>query len=162
MVRYVPSIPTLMRVFIMNWCWILPSYFSAFIEMILGFLSFCCWCCWYGVSHWLICICWTILVTVGESNWWTAARQPSLSITHSQSLLKLTSIESHMPSNHLILYCPLLLLPSIFPSIWVFSYDCENDFIWLHHMIIFICCWIRFVNILLRIFASVFLKDLAL
>ena len=52
---------------------------------------------------------------------WTAARQASLSITTSQSLLKLTSIESVMPSNHLILYCPLLLLPSIFPSIRVFS-----------------------------------------
>ena len=52
---------------------------------------------------------------------WTAARQASLSITNSQSLLKLTSIESVMPSNHLILYRPLLLLPSIFPSIRVFS-----------------------------------------
>ena len=52
---------------------------------------------------------------------WTAARQASLSITNSQSLLKLMSIESMMPSNHLILYCPLLLLPSIFPSIRVFS-----------------------------------------
>ena len=52
---------------------------------------------------------------------WTAARQASLAITNSQSLLKLMSIESMMPSNHLILYCPLLLLPSIFPSIRVFS-----------------------------------------
>ena len=52
---------------------------------------------------------------------WTAARQASLSFTISQSLLKLMSIESVMPSNHLILYCPLLLLPSIFPSIRVFS-----------------------------------------
>ena len=51
---------------------------------------------------------------------WTAARQASLSITSSQSLLKLMSIESVMPSNHLILCCPLLL-PSIFPSIRVFS-----------------------------------------
>ena len=50
-----------------------------------------------------------------------AARQASLSITNSQSLLKLTSIQSVMPSNHLILCCPLLLLPSIFPSIRVFS-----------------------------------------
>ena len=50
-----------------------------------------------------------------------AARQPSLSITNSQSLLKLTSIVSVMPSNHLILCRPLLLLPSIFPSIRVFS-----------------------------------------
>ena len=52
---------------------------------------------------------------------WTAARQASLSITNSQSLLKLMSIELVMPSHHLILYSPLLLLPSIFPSIRVFS-----------------------------------------
>ena len=52
---------------------------------------------------------------------WTAARQASLSITKCQSLPKPLSIESVMPSNHLILYCPLLLLPSIFPSIRVFS-----------------------------------------
>ena len=48
---------------------------------------------------------------------WTGARQASLSITNSQSLLKLMSIELVMPSNHLILSRPLLLLPSIFPSI---------------------------------------------
>ena len=52
---------------------------------------------------------------------WTAARQGSLSITNSQSLLKLISIESVTPSNHLILCRPLLLPPSIFPSIRVFS-----------------------------------------
>ena len=52
---------------------------------------------------------------------WTAAHQASLSITNSQSLFKLTSIESVMPSNHLILCCALLLLPSIFSSIRVFS-----------------------------------------
>ena len=52
---------------------------------------------------------------------WTAARQASLSITNSWSLLKLMSIESVMPSNHLIFCHPLLLLPSIFPSIRVFS-----------------------------------------
>ena len=51
---------------------------------------------------------------------WIAARQASLSITNSQSSLRLTSIESAMPSSHLILCCPLLLLPSIFPSIRVF------------------------------------------
>ena len=51
----------------------------------------------------------------------TAARQASLSIINSRSLPKLTSIESVMPSNHLILCHPLLLLPSIFPSIRVFS-----------------------------------------
>ena len=52
---------------------------------------------------------------------WTAARQASLSITNSQSPPKPMSIKSVMPSNHLTLYCPLLLLPSIFPSIRVFS-----------------------------------------
>ena len=52
---------------------------------------------------------------------WTAARWTSLSFTISQSLLKLISIELMMPSNHLILCCPLLLPPSIFPSIRVFS-----------------------------------------
>ena len=52
---------------------------------------------------------------------WTAACQASLSFTNSRSLLKLMSIELVMPSNHLILCCPLLLLPSIFPSIRIFS-----------------------------------------
>ena len=52
---------------------------------------------------------------------WTAAHQASLSFTISQSLIKLMSIESVMPSNCLILYCPFLLLPSVFPSIRVLS-----------------------------------------
>ena len=52
---------------------------------------------------------------------WTAVRQASLSITNSWSLLKLMSIESVMPSNHLILCHPLLLLPSVFPRIRIFS-----------------------------------------
>ena len=54
---------------------------------------------------------------------WTAACQTSLSITNSRSLLKLMSIESVMPSNHPVLCRPLLLLPSIFPTIRVFSKD---------------------------------------
>ena len=54
---------------------------------------------------------------------WTAAHQASLSITNSQSLLKLMSIEPVMPSNHLILCCPLLLPLSVFSSIRVFSSD---------------------------------------
>ena len=70
---------------------------------------------------------------------WTVARQASLSITNSQSLLKLMSIKSVMPSNHLILCCPLLLLPSIslssrsfpvssvlwirWPKYWSFSFN---------------------------------------
>ena len=61
---------------------------------------------------------------------WTAACQASLSITNSQSLLKLMSIESLMPSNHLILCCPLLLLPSIFPSIRVFSNESALHIRW--------------------------------
>ena len=52
---------------------------------------------------------------------WTAAHQASLSITNSYSLLKLMSLESVMPSNHLILCHPLLLPPSIFPSIRIFT-----------------------------------------
>ena len=52
---------------------------------------------------------------------WTSAHQASPSITNSQSLLKLMSIKSVMPSNHLIFCHPLLLLPSVFPSVRVFS-----------------------------------------
>ena len=59
---------------------------------------------------------------------WTAALQASLSITNSQSLLKLTSITSVMPSDHLILWCPLLLPPSIFPSIRIFS---NESILWI-------------------------------
>ena len=61
---------------------------------------------------------------------WTAACQASLSIINSQSLLKLMSIESVMPSNHLILCHPLLLLPSIFPSIRVFSNESTLQIKW--------------------------------
>ena len=61
---------------------------------------------------------------------WTAALQASLSITNSQSLLKLMSIESVMPSNHLILCWPLLLLSLIFPSIRVFSNESVPHIRW--------------------------------
>jgi len=61
---------------------------------------------------------------------WTAARQASLSITNSRSLLKLMSIESVMPSNHLILCHPLLLPPSIFPSIRVFTNESALPIRW--------------------------------
>ena len=61
---------------------------------------------------------------------WTAAHQASLSFTISQSLLKLVSIESVMPSNHLIPCCPLLLLPSIFPSIKAFSNESALHIMW--------------------------------
>ena len=65
---------------------------------------------------------------------WTAARQACLSITNSQSLLKLMSIESVMSSNHLILCCPFLILPSIFPLIRVFSNESVLRIRWLK-------CW---------------------
>ena len=61
---------------------------------------------------------------------WTAAHQASLSITNSQSLLKLMSIELVMPCNHLILCCALVLLPSIFPSIRVFSSESTLHMRW--------------------------------
>ena len=64
---------------------------------------------------------------------WTAAWQTSLSITNSWSLLKLMSIESVMPSNHLILCHPLLLSPSIFPSIRVFSNESVLHIGWLKY-----------------------------
>ena len=61
---------------------------------------------------------------------WTAAQQASLSITNSRSPPKLMSIESVMPSNHLILCCPLLPLPSIFPNIKVFSNESALHMRW--------------------------------
>ena len=94
---------------------------------------------------------------------WIAARQASLSITNSQSLLKLMSIESVMPSNHLILCRPLLLMPSIFPSIRVFLHPVAKvlefqlqhesfqwifttDFLWMDWLRIQICVSTRRVN----------------
>ena len=61
---------------------------------------------------------------------WIAACQASLSITNSRSSLRLMSVESMMPSNYLILCCPLLLLPSIFPSIKVFSKESALHIRW--------------------------------
>ena len=61
---------------------------------------------------------------------WIAAHQASLSITNSQSLLKLMSVELVMPSNHIILCCPFLLPPSIFPSIRVFSKESALHIRW--------------------------------
>ena len=65
-------------------------------------------------------VCVVASVVSDSATAWTAARQASLSITNSWSLIILLSIELVMPSNHLILHCPLLLLPLIFPSIRVF------------------------------------------
>ena len=70
------------------------------------------------------------LVMCNSATSWTAAHQPSLSITNSRNLLKLISIESVMPSNHLILSHALLLLPSIFPSIRVFSNELALHIRW--------------------------------
>ena len=64
---------------------------------------------------------------------WTAACQDSLSITNSWSLFKLISMESMMPSNHFILCPPLLLLPSIFPSIRIFSNESALRIRWLKY-----------------------------
>ena len=64
---------------------------------------------------------------------WTAAHQASLSITNSRSLFKLMSIDLVMPSNHFILCCPLLLLPSIFSSIRVFSSESVLCIRWLNY-----------------------------
>ena len=61
---------------------------------------------------------------------WTAAHQASLSITNSRSFLKLMTPQPVMPSNHLILCCPLLLLPLIFPSISVFSNESAFHIRW--------------------------------
>ena len=93
---------------------------------------------------------------------WTAACQASLSITNSRSLPKPMSIESVMPSNHLILCRPLLLLPSIFPSIRVFSNESTLCIRWLaqfiprspfplgvHTFILYICVSMSFKNQLL-------------
>ena len=73
-------------------------------------------CCQFQFSSVQFLCCVRLFVTQ-----WTTARQASLSITNSQSLLKLMSIESVLHSNHLILFWPLLLPPSIFPSIRIFS-----------------------------------------
>ena len=79
------------------------------------------------LSHWFFCCCFLTVVVQSLSHvWlfatpWTAASQASLSFAIFWSLLKFMSMESVMLSNHLILYCPLLLLPSIFPSIRFFS-----------------------------------------
>ena len=79
-------------------------------------------------THYSKVIIWIILSSVQSLSHvrlfvtpWTAICQASLPIANSRSLLNLMSIELVMPSNHLILRCPLLLLPSIFPSISVFS-----------------------------------------
>ena len=80
-----------------------------------------CWPSRYPALHRFSCLVQSLSRVRLFVTPWTAARQASLSIANSWSLLRLMSIESVMPSNHLILRRPLLLLPSIFPSIRVFS-----------------------------------------
>ena len=72
---------------------------------------------------------------------WSAARQASLSITYSRSSLRFTSFESVMPSNHLILYCSLLLLPPIPPSIRVFSSESTLRMRWPKSFIFSYCLY---------------------
>ena len=79
---------------------------------------------------------------------WTAPHQPSLSSTISWSLFKLMSIESVMPSNHLIFCCLLLLLPSVFPSIRVFSNELALRIRWLKY-------WLELINKLIFLFLDI-------
>jgi len=85
---------------------------------------------------------------------WTAACQASLSVTNSQSLLELMSIESVMPFNYLILSCPLLLLPTIFPSIRVFWNESVLHIRWPKY-----CCFSFNHQSFQRIFRTDFLYD---
>ena len=93
-------------------------------------------CCWFGLRPPSPGFCGLLFVVQSLSHVrlfatpWTTARQASLSTTISQSLLKLMSIKSVMSSNHLILCNPLLLLPSIFPSIRVFSSELALPIRW--------------------------------
>ena len=92
-----------------SWTWLVTNiHISKLIKMqILNICNFYILIVVQSLSHvWLL------------ATPWTAAHQASLSFTISQSLLKLMSIELMMPSNHLIFCCPLLLLPSVFPSIF--------------------------------------------
>ena len=124
--------------------------------------SFATWFEWHSVVQSLSHV--RLFVTP-----WTSTCQASLSITNSWSLPKLISIELVMPSNHLILCHPLLLLTSIFPSIRVFSNKSALCIRWPKYwsfsfnispsnehparfIILLMCCWIRCASILLRIF----------
>ena len=107
-----------------------PSHQQAPSMQAICVFFLCCGCCYRKVCvfHLISHVQFAIVVVVQSLNNvqlfvtpWTAVCQASMSFTISWSLLKLMSIELVMPSNHLILCCPLLLLPSIFPSIRVFS-----------------------------------------
>ena len=96
------------------WCFCIKNWVKHCKNISLSF-AVCRLCHAWSLVVWLLS-CVPLLVTP-----WTAACQASLSFTISRSLLKLLSIESVMPSDRLVLCCPLLFLPSIFPSIRVFS-----------------------------------------
>ena len=96
-----------------NWCWLLTNAFTSYMKIIRRF--FAPLSCFQFSSVQSFSYVWPFATP------WTTAHQASLSITNSWSPPELMSIESVMPSSHLILCHPLLLLPSIFPSIRVFS-----------------------------------------
>ena len=117
------------------------------VSLIAGF--FTSWATWEAIKYFIVlneresvCMCMHMYMFIYPvpvqspsrvrlfATPWTAARQASLSIIKSQSSPKSMSIESLMPSNHLILCCPLLLLPSIFPSIRVFSNESALHIRW--------------------------------
>ena len=85
---------------------------------------------YYSYKSWICCLCSALSHVQPFVTPWTVALQASLSLTISQSLLKLMSIESVMPSNHPILCRPLLLPPSIFPSFRVFSNESALQIRW--------------------------------
>ena len=103
----------------------------SFLDLLCGNPKFLIWT-FVGAVQLLSCV--LLFVTP-----WTAAWQASLSFTISGSLPKLMSIKSVMPSNHLILCCPLLLLPSIFPSIKVFSNQLALHIKWPKYWSYHIC-----------------------
>ena len=84
----------------------------------------------FAKAYVMFVVVWSLSRVLLLSTPWTAARQASLSFIISWSLLKLMSAEWVMPSNHLVLCCPLLLLPSIFPSIRVFSNESALHIRW--------------------------------
>ena len=99
--------------------WHLPVYFLTLILTILG--TSYKWNQTVFVRTYCISVQFSHSVMSDSVTPWTAARQASLCITNSRSSLRLISVESVMPSSHLILFWPLLFPPSIFPSIRVFS-----------------------------------------
>ena len=131
-------------VYICMYMYILCTYMCVYVCMythVYVYICICIYVCIYVCVYFYICIYIYVNIYICKyifkfislvqllghvrllATPWTAAHQASLSITNSQSLLKLMSIESVMPSNHLILCCPLLLPPSILPSIRVFSIE---------------------------------------